>query len=211
MYLSRLTLNDSRVTAFWLSNRYRVHQRLLMACGADPRMLFRLEQPDETAGQILVQTHLLPDWQAAFADFRVLARPVEVKSFELRLTTGGCYQFRLLANPTQRIKGQETTPELGREDAGKRVGLIREDQQLAWLVRKGKLHGFCPLKVQVTRLGFLRGQKAKDEETSSLKIFTVQFDGLLEVTDADRMISTVERGIGTAKSLGCGLLSLAHA
>lgn len=211
MYLSRLTINDSRSAAAWLSNIYRVHQRLLISCGGDPRMLFRLEQSDETGRQILVQTHLLPDWQAAFADFRVLARPAEVKPFELQLTVGGRYHFRLLANPTQRIKGKETTPELGKEDAGKRIGLYQEDQQLAWLARKGELHGFCPLKVQITRPGFLRGQKTKDGTTYPLKVLIVQFDGLLEVTDPDRLARTVEKGIGSAKSLGCGLLSLARA
>ena len=40
---------------------------------------------------------------------------------------------------------------------------------------------------------------------------SVQFDGLLRVTDPDRLRETVRKGIGSGKGLGFGLLSLAPA
>ena len=44
-----------------------------------------------------------------------------------------------------------------------------------------------------------------------LKLFTVQFDGVLQVIDADQTQHAIESGIGSGKGFGCGLLSLARA
>ncbi|EHO1257424.1 type I-E CRISPR-associated protein Cas6/Cse3/CasE, partial [Escherichia coli] len=41
------------------------------------------------------------------------------------------------------------------------------------------------------------------------KIQTVCFEGVLTINDAPALIDLVQQGIGPAKSMGCGLLSLA--
>jgi hypothetical protein len=99
MYLACLRLNRSRRAVLWASNPYRVHQRLLIAYEGEPRLLFRIEDLNDGV-QILVQSSLPPDWERAFADFPVLAEPPQYRSFEPRLSHGGSYRFRLLANPT---------------------------------------------------------------------------------------------------------------
>ena len=48
----------------------------------------------------------------------------------------------------------------------------------------------------------------KKHETHFL---AVQFDGVLQVTDPDKLVAAVETGIGSAKGFGFGLLSLAPA
>ena len=46
--------------------------------------------------------------------------------------------------------------------------------------------------------------------THKLRLLAVRFDGLLQVTDPDRLRETVRRGIGSGKGFGFGLLSLAR-
>ncbi|EFE7734285.1 type I-E CRISPR-associated protein Cas6/Cse3/CasE, partial [Escherichia coli] len=41
------------------------------------------------------------------------------------------------------------------------------------------------------------------------KIQTVCFEGVLTINDAPALIDLLQQGIGPAKSMGCGLLSLA--
>ena len=195
MYLSRLLLTPSRVTNGWLSNPYRVHQRLMMACGGDPRMLFRIEW-DDSAPRILVQSQQPPDWPAAFADFHVLAQPIEVKAFDLRLFAGQTLRFCLVANPT--IKRD-----------GRRLGLLNETEQQAWLDRKLKGSGAEMAGCRVISLGLQHSRKKADD--SEPVHLLVRFEGLLRVTDPEKLVSAVSAGIGPAKGFGCGLLSLARA
>lgn len=195
MYLSRLNLNPSRLTFGWLSNPYRVHQRLMMACGSDPRMLFRIEGGEEDP-RILVQTQQLPDWPAAFAEFPVLARAVEIKAFDLKLAPDQTLRFCLLANPVVKR-------------AGRRLGLLTEEKQRAWLERKLKDSGAELLACRITPIGLQHSRKkGLDEEPVHLQIM---YEGLLQVQDNGKLAEGVAAGIGPAKGFGCGLLSLARA
>lgn len=42
------------------------------------------------------------------------------------------------------------------------------------------------------------------------ELFSVRFDGILTVTDQALFRTTLEKGIGSAKGFGFGLLSIAH-
>jgi len=42
-----------------------------------------------------------------------------------------------------------------------------------------------------------------------MRFLSVQFDGVMKVNDPNRLLETVQTGIGSGKGLGCGLLSLA--
>ena len=197
MYLSRLQLNTSRVAVLWASNPYRVHQRLMMACDGDPRLLFRIEDTSEGT-QVLVQSHVEPNWPFAFGDFDVLRCPPEHKAFDLHLQTGRLYRFRLLANPTVKRNGN-------------RLGLFKEEDQRAWLVRKLEAAGAKLVSYIAAPHGLQKSDKnpAKDEHV--VTHFAVLFEGVLQMQDPERLKQAVESGIGAAKGYGFGLLSLAPA
>lgn len=195
MYLSRLTLIPSRVSLNWLANPYRVHQRLMMACGSDPRMLFRIEN-DGAAPRILVQSWKLPDWPVSFDSFHVLAQPAEVKPFELHLSAGQVLRFCLVANPTVKRDGH-------------RLGLLTETEQQAWLKRKLSGSGAEMAACRATSLGLKHSRKKADD--SEPVHLMVRFEGLLHVQDPEKLAAAVAAGIGPAKGFGCGLLSLARA
>jgi CRISPR system Cascade subunit CasE len=197
MYLSRLTLARNRTAFLWISNPYRVHQRLCMACDGDPRLLFRIET-DEDATRILVQSHQAPDWMTAFADLRVLARPPESKPFELQLQQGGLYQFRLLANPTVKRDG-------------KRLGLMKEEEQKAWITRKINEAGMELLGFLIVPCGNQKSSKPTEDGIQIQVHFTILFNGVVRILNVHKAQEVVESGIGSAKGFGCGLLSLARA
>jgi CRISPR system Cascade subunit CasE len=198
MYLSKLTLNRSRQALLWSAQPYRIHQRLCLASPDDPRLLFRLEESGAERF-LLVQTQARPDWVAAFGDLNVLAGPPLCKPFDWAPQAGQMLTFRLLANPTARKR-------LG-DGSKKRVGLTDELEQLAWLARKAQQGGFAVLRCQTRDLGKI--QAAQRAPKSQIELQAVQFEGVLQVRDAEAMAHTLVAGIGSAKGLGFGLLSLA--
>ena len=196
MYLSRLKINEGRIAQGWLSNPYRIHQRLKIACSGDPRMLFRLEEGG-ASGCILVQTHNLPDWAAAFNEFPVLAGLPEVKEFHPLPGVGQRYAFRLAANPTVKRDGR-------------RVGLLRQDEQQAWLERHLADAGAELLRLQIQPYRVQRSGKGEEKGQAGQVHLVVTFEGLLLCRDAPRLGAALAAGVGPAKGYGCGLLSLAR-
>lgn len=215
MYLSRLILNPrNRRVQKEVADPYQMHRSLMKAFPDDlapneERVLFRLEtQPRTGALTLLVQSLTLPDWSwLAEPNARGYLLPVDepnpaVKSFDLNLASGQVLAFRLRANPTVKRKFESGDH--------KRVGLYREEEQIEWLKRKAEQSGFRVLSARIGNQNTVNGHIRRGEERHKLKLLAVQFDGLLEVTDPDRLRETVRRGIGSGKGFGFGLLSLAR-
>jgi CRISPR system Cascade subunit CasE len=214
MYLSRLILDPrSRRVQREVAEAYQMHRSLMRGFPGDlkegdERVLFRLEQGRNGALILLLQSWNLPDWSwLAAPEARGYLLPLgepnpAVKSFDLALAPGQILAFRLRANPTVKRRFNEKDH--------KRVGIYAEQEQLAWLGRKGELGGFRALSARTTDESDVGGKIKRDEQTHALKLAAVQFDGLLQVTDPSRLRETVRNGIGSGKGLGFGLLSLAR-
>jgi len=181
---------------------------------ADERVLWRVDEHPSLGLVLLVQTRNEPDWSWIATEKGTsgyLATTTEpnpaVKPFDLNLQAGQVLTFRLRANPTKRLgKSAEY-------DKGKRVGIYDQEDQLAWLTRKGELHGFRVLQVQVRNDGKTKTEKAihRNDISHTLELLGVQFDGVLQVIDPGLLVQAVQDGIGSAKAFGFGLLSLAPA
>ncbi len=222
MYLSRLILNPrSRRAQRELANPYQLHRSLMRAFpdGLDrekDRVLFRVEADPPSAGlragrggqiAVLLQSTLEPrwDWLDEPGARGYLLRPPESKTFDLPLTEGQVLAFRLRANPTVKRK-----VEVNGQLRPKRHGLCREEDQIAWLERKGEQGGFRLLSARTGGREDVGGNIKRHQETHKLKLLAVRFDGLLQVTDPARLRETIRRGVGSGKGLGFGLLSLAR-
>lgn len=206
MYLSRLRINTSRLAALWTANPYRVHQRLMMACDGDPRLLFRIEDTFEKT-QILVQSHVEPNWPFAFADLDVLRCTPEHKMFDLFLQPGRIYRFRLLANPA-------IVKTIQRGDGSKeknRLGLFKEEDQRTWLMRKFEGGGAKLVSAVIAPRGLQRCTKNPAKNGGVATHYAVLFEGVLKVQNSELLTAAVESGVGPAKGFGFGLLSLAPA
>jgi len=206
MHLSRLTLNPrTRRVQRELADPYQLH-RTLMRCFPDglespehERVLFRVDTDRRTdVPVVLMQSHLAPEWgwlAEPGARGYLMSAP-ESKEFTLALAPGQPLAFRLRANPTVRR-------------GGKRQPLYREEDQLTWLTRKGEQGGFRVLHSSAVQEGDQTAWVHRDEGILKATLFAVRFDGLLHVTDPERLWRAVCTGIGSGKGLGFGLLSLA--
>jgi CRISPR system Cascade subunit CasE len=196
MYLTRFVINHSRIAFGWISNPYRVHQRLLMAYPDEPRLLFRIEE-ERGKTQILAQSSVPPDWRSAFDHFEVLEAPPESKTFILNLHKDGLYGFRLLANPVKKHEG-------------KRMGLLSEEDQLKWITRQFEKDGASLISCQNRVNGLQHSAKNPVKEQAAQTHLSVLFEGVIQVKDPVRVEECVSKGIGPAKGYGFGLLSLAR-
>lgn len=210
MYLSRLILNPhNRRVQREIAQPYQMHKSLMRSFPDSlnrerDRVLFRVETDPRTGVPIvLLQSTLEPrwDWLGEPGGKGYLLRAPECKSFGLHLAPDQVLAFRLRANPTVKRRFNEKDH--------KRVGIYDEEEQLAWLRRKGELGGFRVISACTSGQEDVGGKIKRDEETHTLKLAAVQFDGLLQVTNPDRLRESVRQGIGSGKGLGFGLLSLA--
>jgi CRISPR system Cascade subunit CasE len=229
MYFSRITPAPGqahRAAQQRLDGPYAEHQwlwRCFPAPEGSPRdFLFRrqLVQGLPCYYIVSVRPPALPDdaWQAQ-------SRP-----YEPELAAGERLAFELRANPTVRaaappgVKGKRhdvvmhekkrllaerglrtwaewTTPD--------RPSLIELTQRACgtWLAKRGEYLGFAlePESLDVDAPQQQNERKRADVE-SQLQFTSVDLRGHLRVTDPERFRAALFHGVGSAKSLGCGLL-----
>jgi CRISPR system Cascade subunit CasE len=227
LYLSRLILNPrSHQVRSEIANPYEMHRTLSRGFigknlnidrsqDKSSGVLYRLEvNPRSGIPALLVQSQVKPDWSYLqspdenylLEDELLLSEDenLAVKAVDLHLFSGQMLAFRLLANPTVK-KSHE-----GRKH-GRREGLLREEDQLAWLKRKLESAGALLLSARLIHDEFVHAVLHRGELTHKMSILSVQFDGLLQVKDPERLLACIRSGIGSGKGLGFGLLSLAPA
>jgi CRISPR system Cascade subunit CasE len=146
---------------------------------------------------VLSQSEAAADWGRFRETHDSWASSIEVKHFdEAQLVVADRnLRFRLRANPT-----------VTRD--GKRHGLVREAQQLAWLARQGERNGFDVMSAMVSDQSRIVSRRRKSGSPSVVAL-AVTFDGLLRVREHDPVVRAVRNGLGHAKALGLGLLSVA--
>ncbi len=207
MYLSKLVLDPTHPQARRdLANAYEMHRTLSRVFAEGPhsppaRFLWRLEQGNalpEDGATVLLQSATTGRWQSLVerSGYARAIHPDKPVALEQLLQSGRIYAFRLACNPTV-------------TRAGKRYGLLREDEQLGWLARQGQQHGFGMLRVRVSRSERVSHRQGRNGQRITLQ--AVQFDGVLKAEDPDRLGLALLNGIGHAKALGLGMLSLAPA
>ncbi|MBD8525976.1 type I-E CRISPR-associated protein Cas6/Cse3/CasE [Pseudomarimonas arenosa] len=202
MYLTRLRLDPRSAQARRdLADPYEMHRTLVRAFVRDeaqtpPRILWRAE-PVTTWSEpvVLVQTQVAGDWSALSSIHSYLKGEAEVREWhpERWIQDRERLRFRLFANPNVTRNG-------------KRLGLMSEDAQLAWLARQGERRGFFVEAALATGSELMRSPKG-DTRISVLKVC---FEGRLQVNDVTKLARATIDGIGPGKAFGCGLLSLAR-
>ena len=204
MYLSRLTLDSQHPKARRdLGNAYDMHRTLTRAFVSDAnappsRFLWRRESDlnGEGATNLLIQSDVPANWAVieSLSGYALQVQGNKKVDLSQWVQTGRRYRYRLLVNPT-----------VTRD--GKRFGLNREDEQLAWFNRQGDQHGFTPLACMRTGHDLLRTQRSKSGDKITLQ--TVLLEGVLQVTDSTALQLAIQHGLGHGKAMGLGLLSLA--
>lgn len=209
MYISRLKLNPARRGAReLLMNPYSLHQAVYRAFpddndGGPGRVLYRVDEHQRLGTiSLLVQSEKKPDWSKADFIIDCLSEPVERKIYSPALQTGQTLRFRVRANPTIKKK-------LDGKENGYRLGLLREEDQLKWLNRKAVESGFSVMSCRTSPEGMTHDDRNFNGQ-DKMRHFAVRFEGVLKITNKELFTKTIEKGIGSAKGFGFGLLSLAR-
>jgi CRISPR system Cascade subunit CasE len=220
MFLHRIHLDlRCREARRDLSDPYQLHSTLCRAfCEPDKKcpegeFLWRLEPKTDSTGcpRILVQSRTMPDWTnigvkgwLANADPSIdLKARLKIDSVKV----GQHFRFRLRANPCVTRNG-------------KRLGLLKLEEQEKWIERKGEQHGFSlprltsfdlsespqeRVDIRISQEQMLRG---KQHAGNGIRIYSVLYDGILTVIKPDKFKGALQTGIGHGKAMGLGLLSV---
>lgn len=198
MFLSKVWINWH-----WAKDPYQQHRALWQLFPDRPTderdFLFRVDEIQRGKGAMAL---LLSAGQPKTAP---VAEVIASKPMPQNIAEGARLRFRLRANPVKAIKDAKRLDKNG-EAKSIRVPLIHEEEQLKWLLRK--FAGIAELETarvwQEPALFFRK-------QDMSGKIQPVCFEGVLTVLDNEALFAMLRQGIGPAKAMGCGLLSLAAA
>lgn len=209
LLLNQLTLNlGHRDVRRDLGNAYDMHRSLARAFASGPDhavqpFLWRLEISREVEmPTLLVQSQAEPRWKHLPAGY-VQAHDQRSWTPEDVFGKGEAVIFRVRANPTVNRMPQATSG--SSRTQRKRLGLWREEEQLEWLQRQAERLGLDAVAATVTHTERLRCRRAG----SVMTVATAQFDGQALIADPDALAAGVRSGIGHARMLGLGLVSVA--
>ncbi|WP_175956835.1 type I-E CRISPR-associated protein Cas6/Cse3/CasE [Schaalia sp. Marseille-Q2122] len=235
MYLSRCEINPNRRGAKHLLGNPQAMHAAVLACfprslsAENGRVLWRVDH-SENGVFLYVTSQLEPDFtviqeQAGWLD----ARTAVAKSYDRFLDSlqdGQFFHFRLSANPVWSVpKRVRNAPH--EEPRGKVKAHVTTTQQENWLIQRAPNLGFeicvnsegldgditladeeVPRVLSVVGNRTWTFTKGREEERRRVTLQMVTFEGVLQVTDADRLRETLVNGIGRGKAYGCGLLTL---
>lgn len=207
MYLHRIYLNlKCKEARRDISDPYEMHSTLCRAF-SEPgtkcplgTLLWRLEPERNKAGMpiVIVQSQAIPEWQRINPKEWFWEQPSLPINIDEKLNPyikiGYKFRYRLRANPSVKKDGR-------------RFGLYDADSQITWFQRQSekKECEFKALTIHRSDEKMLFGQK-RDEHP--IHIFSVLYDGILEITNVQSFKRIINDGVGHGKAMGLGLLSV---
>jgi len=203
LFLSCLTLNARHArTRSELGHPYELHRTICKAWHdrEAARILHRADQDRPGVVTVIVQSLTAPDWSRLDAPPDYLRHIDGPKCIDLEgLKRDQHLRFRLRCRPSKRIGAKDD------KELGKRKALGTKDENFAWLHRKAETGGFAIREAAFDRVYWYDSKSGVNDKP----LGGVVFDGVLVVTDPEKLRQAVRNGIGTQKAFGFGLLSLA--
>lgn len=236
MYFSKITLRPDappgRLASLAAANAYIDHAALWRLFSAPDRK-HAADAPPRSFLFHRIETERLPSF---YVLSRVRPEPasdlwaVDIKEFEPRLRNGMRLQFLLRANPvvTQTdARGRHLRRDvvMARKHALKQQGIppsqwpaaatLVQEECVRWLQARTARCGFAlvpdpshpaPFHLHVRTSAYRQHVLHKRGAPAPVRFSTVDFAGLLEITDVQAFRTALFNGIGPAKGFGCGLL-----
>lgn len=222
MFFSRLTFNPlvnaQQLAQTLLQDTYREHQALWQLFDTDPDasrdFLYRQviengrikyyvlseRQPVDRSGMWLVDTPKRYDPKLVKGQklfFTLRANPVVTV-----VTTEGKKLRHDVVMNTKKQMGFDTLPPVDRP----LLQQLIQDSCMPWLQARAESNGFSIEPDQVVVDGYQQHESFAKQQKRSVRYSTVDFQGILTVTDPERFRKALFSGIGKAKAFGCGLL-----
>lgn len=209
MILSRIRFNPMHPSVYRLAvDPYGLHIRLCRCFGASRAEAAILHRWEE-GPCLLVQSEAEPDWSKLDLPDLAILCPPESKEFDPQFAEGQALGFRLLCRPSQKQKVE------GSKNSRQRL-LRTDEEKIKWLERQGEKFGFALQSALPTQAKWRDtkpadpDKEAPDQRRKSESCSATRFDGVLVVTEPERLLEGLRRGIGPQKAYGFGLLSLSR-
>ena len=221
MYFSRIILQEDAQTAsdFWRVFRdpYSLHQSIWrMFADHDDRkrdFIYRLDQEGKRP-LIYTVSERKPDMSLGLWH-------IETKEYEPRIRTDMKLAFMLRVNPvcTKRdekgkqhrhdvvMEAKTCLKEQGiKQDERSPLASLVQEEGCNWLSARAKKHGFAISPIQIRVDCYFQHSFLKRKRSRLIHFSTLDFNGILTVTDPEVFIKTLYKGIGPAKGFGCGMM-----
>lgn len=199
MYLTKISIPPTRLRRLRLYDGYGVHRMVydMFPSGRrEGRFLYREYTDTRQNRHIIIVSEEIPripeNCRVSFSRATTMEIPPEYLGNKR-------YRFNIRTNPVKFCKATR-----------KRLSLLEEDQQRAWMIARGTANGFRVLEetLYISDTGVERLKKRKGEEEPTITLNSVVFNGILEVEDREKFTEAFRKGIGKGKGFGFGLLQL---
>ncbi len=223
MFFSRMNLraNADKNKVFWqtFKNPYTLHQSIWQLFSDNPNrdrdFIYRLDQERNRPLVYAVSAREPLDRQGLWQ--------IESKAYHPKLLSGMRLSFMLRTNPIRtkrdeagkqhrhdvvmeaktRLKAEKTE----RVSDMSPATLIQEAGSL-WLSTRAKKNGFSLITDVLRAEGYQQHRFLKGRGKKQISLSTLDFNGVLKISDPKLFIEMLYKGIGPAKAFGCGMLMI---
>lgn len=231
MFISRLTLKPEvgqiQLLKQMSQNKYRLHQLLWNLFEGDSHrkndkskpladFIYRADYPEK---QLLI--HIVSRREPQNRDG---IWEISSKTYDPEITNNQMLQFHLRVNPTISLYGREKNQrhdalmhaklllkeELqkteGRKPEAEEKWQVMQDAARQWLVKREQPIGVMIDPDHLIIDHYQQERVATESKDKPIRYSTVDFQGVLTVTDPEKFKTALFNGIGKSKAFGCGLL-----
>ncbi len=216
MYLSRIRLRPNAASLSQLANLklnddYRVHQHiwgLFSRHNDQARDWLYRNNPNANGTEFFtVSNHPPQDDSGLWA--------IDSKPYAPQLHAGDSLSFVLTANPvvTKRDKQRkqhrhdvvmDLKAQFDKDQRPPQADIIQQAAS-QWLSKRGQQAGF-EINAQHISAEAYTQHRLRKRHRQDIRFSSVEFSGLLTITDSEKFIHTLYNGLGPAKGFGCGLM-----
>ena len=223
MYFSRVTLKINQLPYVMQqkmrnSGPYAIHQWLWQLFPNQEKRTFLFREERIGKGY---QYYLLSE-VAPLSNHQLFL--IETKPYQPKLTAGMKFFFSLRANPVVFKNGKRSDVLMNAKYPIRKQGLkietneikLRQNQAaINWLIKQSETRGFSlsitnDQQVNCAVISYVQQQFIKKSDLKPIIYSSVDYQGVLTVTDAELFLNTIYQGIGKSKGFGCGLFLIKH-
>lgn len=222
MFFSKIEMCGCQELMDWLKynnfTSYTVHQLLWDLFPKDPdakrKFLYREEQNPKTRLPVF---YVVSEEQPLHEN--IFLRIVGIKEYSPQLYVGQQLRFLSRINPVvshmikDRKRSQKHDVWADAKKRGKTAGLSGADlsgfvekESRSWLISRAEKNGFSLEEDRVVLEGYQNHRFRKAARGREIKYGSIDFKGILSVTDTQLFKETLFYGIGRSKAFGCGLM-----
>jgi len=221
MYISRIRISEGEALFQLIQQAgyqlmYHAHQILWKLFPVDKKasrdFLFRMEINQGKSIFYVVSERKPESVMTTFLN-------IDTKQYKPKIKKGDMLAFSLRANPTiaKKVDGKKNSVRHdvymnAKKDGkmkgfkGKELNQYINERVKEWLIKREKYFGFQIDPANLSIEGYFHHQFYKTNTKMNVRYSSIDYHGILMVTEPIKFTDTLYNGIGKSKAFGCGLL-----